>query len=118
MSSDVGYAQNGLRFGSTGVIAQFVGIGGTNGEIDIQDIKCNDGCSDIVTIEILDYQGLTDETYNWIDWYENAETGETEACWTDSYYEKLVDFKIQPGQGMWVYGDSEDQYITIPGVEL
>ena len=111
----VGYASNELRSGSIGLVSQFVSTSG--GAVDLQDIKCNDAASDSVSFMILDNIGLGGESFNWVDWYEN-ENGETEACWVDSDFAKVVGMKIQPGQGMWVAADNDEQYITFPGVEL
>ena len=111
----VGYASNELRSGSIGLVSQFVSTSG--GEIDLQDIKCNDEASDSVSFMILDNIGLGGDSYFWVNWYENAE-GETEACWVDGEFAKVEGMKIQPGQGLWVAADSDDQYITFPGVEL
>ena len=107
----VGYASNELRFGSIGLVPQFVSTSG--GEIDLQDIKCNDAASDSVSFMILDNIGLGGESYNWVNWYE-GENGE-ESCWVDSDFEKVVGMKIQPGQGMWVAGDSADQIFQSAG---
>ena len=109
----VGYASNELRYGSIGLVSQFVSTSG--GEIDLQDIKCNDAASDSVSFMILDNIGLGGDTYFWINYY--GDNGD-ESCWVDGGFEKVVGMKIQPGQGLWVAGESEEQYITFPGVEL
>ena len=109
----VGYASNELRYGSIGLVSQFVSTSG--GEIDLQDIKCNDAASDSVSFMILDNIGLGGDSYLWVNWY--GDNGD-ESCWVDGGFEKVIGMKIQPGQGLWVAGDSEDQYITFPGVEL
>ena len=112
MANVVGYASNELRFGSIGLVAQFVSTSG--GEIDLQDIKCNDAASDSVSFMILDNIGLGGESYYWVNWYENAE-GETESCWVDSEFAKVVGMKLQPGQGLWVAGDSSEQIFQSAG---
>ena len=108
----VGYNSNNLRSGSIGLVAQFVSTSG--GEIDLQDIKCNDEASDSVSFMILDNIGLGGDSYFWVNWYENAE-GETEACWVDGEFAKVEGMKIQPGQGLWVAGDTEDQIFQTAG---
>ena len=86
--------------------------------IDLQDIRCGEGCSDSVSLKILDSIGVGGDSYNWVDWYVNPETGKAESCWVDGAYEKVEKFPIEPGQGLWVSADSSDQYIIFPGVEL
>ena len=86
--------------------------------LDLQDITCSDNCSDSVLFSILNNTGLGGDIYLWIDYYENPETGEFESCWVDGAGEKVKDFKVTPGMGLWVQADSSDQYITFPGVEL
>ena len=108
----VGYASNELRSGSIGLVSQFVSTSG--GEIDLQDIKCNDAASDSVSFMILDNIGLGGESFNWVNWYEN-EDGETESCWVDSDFAKVVGMKIQPGQGLWVAGDNTEQIFQSAG---
>ena len=109
----VGYASNELRFGSIGLVPQFVSTSG--GAIDLQDIKCNDAASDSVSFMILDNIGLGGDSYNWINWYDPDYDGTTESCWVDGNYEKVEKFPIQPGQGMWVAGDSETQLFQSAG---
>ena len=116
-SSVVGYAGNELRKGSIGVVPQFVGIAEADGSVDLQSIKCNDECSDAVSFKILNNIGISNTFYYWINWYENPDSGETEACWVDDGYEKVIGMKIQAGQGMWVAGtsDAKDQIFTSSG---
>ena len=86
--------------------------------LDLQDITCSDNCSDSVSFSILNNTGLNGDSYLWIDYYENPQTGETESCWVNDEFEKVKDFKVTPGMGLWVQADHSDQYITFPGVEL
>ena len=114
----VGYAQNNLRDGSIGLVPQFLGVGSADGSIDLQSIKCNDAASDSVSLKILDNIGIGGDSYFWVNWYDPDGTGNSESCWVDGAFEKVEGFTIQPGQGLWVSGASEDQYITFPGVEF
>jgi hypothetical protein len=109
----VGYSSNELRYGSIGLVPQFVSTSG--GEIDLQDIKCNDAASDSVSFKILNNIGIGGDSYFWINWY--GDNGD-ESCWVDGAYEKIEGMTIKPGQGIWVAGDSDEQYITFPGVEF
>ena len=111
----MGYAQNGLQSGATLVAPQFNGVNAA-GEIDLQSIRCNDGCSDSVFIMTLDDIGLAVDTYSWVDWY--GDNGD-EKCWLDgATMERAEGVTFQPGQGLWIQGDSDEQYITFPAVEL
>ena len=114
-SSVVGYASNNLRYGSIGLVPQFAGVGTEGGVLDLQDIKCSDDCSDSVSLSLLSNTGLAGDSYFWINWYENPDTGDTEACWVDGAYEKAEGFTITPGQGLWVAGDSTDQLFQSAG---
>ena len=106
----VGYASNELRYGSIGLVPQFVSTSG--GEIDLQDIKCNDAASDSVSFKILNNIGIGGDSYFWINWY--GDNGD-ESCWVDGEFNKVEGMKIQPGQGMWVAGDSSDQIFQSAG---
>ena len=106
----VGYASNELRYGSIGLVSQFVSTSG--GEIDLQDIKCNDAASDSVSFMILDNIGLGGDTYFWINYY--GDNGD-ESCWVDGGFEKVVGMKIQPGQGLWVAGGSNEEIFQTAG---
>ena len=96
---------------------QFVGVTGADGSVDLQSIKCSDSCSDNVSFKILNNIGISNTFYNWINWYDNPETGETESCWVDDGFEKVVGMTIKPGQGLWVAGSSDlgDQIFTSSG---
>ena len=106
----VGYSSNELRFGSIGLVPQFVSTSG--GEIDLQDIKCNDAASDSVSFKILNNIGIGGDSYFWINWY--GDNGD-ESCWVDGEFNKVEGMKIQPGQGMWVAGDSTDKIFQSAG---
>ena len=86
--------------------------------LDLQDITCSDNCSDAVSFSILNDIGLNGDSYFWVDWYDPDEDGVTESCWVDGEFEKVKDFKVTPGMGLWVQAENSDQYITFPGVEL
>ena len=73
---------------------QFVGVGSEDGSIDLQDIKCGEGCSDSVSLQVLDSIGIGGDSYFWIDWYgENAD----ESCWVDGEFNK-----VDPKFGSWM----------------
>ena len=108
---NVGYNSNELRSGSSGLVSQFVSTSG--GAIDLQDIKCNDAASDSVSFMILDNIGLGGDSYYWVNWYEGEDGAES--CWVDSEYAKVEGMTIQPGQGLWVAGDSSEQIFQSAG---
>ena len=111
----VGYAQNKLRDGSIGLVPQFLGVGSADGSVDLQSIKCNDASSDSVSLQILNNIGIGGDSYNWINWYDPDGTGNEESCWVDPDYNKVEGFKVQPGQGLWVSGASEEQVFQSAG---
>ena len=111
----VGYAQNNLRDGSIGLVPQFLGVGSADGSVDLQSIKCNDASSDSVSLQILNNIGIGGDSYFWVNWYDPDGTGNEESCWVDGAGEKVVDFKIQLGQGLWVSGANEEQVFQRAG---
>ena len=116
MSADVvGYASNNLRWGSIGLVPQFAGVASADGSFDLQTITCSDNSSDSVSFSVLDNTGLNGDSYFWIDYYENPETGETESCWVDGAFEKVSGYTLNPGEALWVYADSTDQLFQSAG---
>lgn len=84
-------------------------------DIPLQDIVAEgENCSDNVNIRILDAYGRTVEgcDYTWNDW------NYSEPCWVDSNYEKIENVTIPAGQGLWVYGSSDKQFLRFPAPEL
>ena len=112
----VGYASNNLRHGSIGLVPQFAGVASADGSFDLQTITCSDNSSDSVSFSILNNTGLNGDSYLWIDYYENPETGETESCWVDGdTYEKVTGYTLKPGEALWVQADSTDQLFQSAG---
>lgn len=109
-----------MRSGSIGLVPQFVGVASADGSFDLQTITCNDSSSDSVSFQVLNKDGLGGDFYYWINWYQADENSETESCWVDGGFQKVMDFTLQPGEGLWVAvaGEYTDQCITFPGVEL
>ena len=85
--------------------------------IELQDIVCLEGDSDLVFISTLDSVGAVIKTYGWITY--GGASGD-EWCWIDTdTMEKPEDpVYFEPGEGLWVEGDSEENVITFPGVDL
>ena len=81
--------------------------------IDLQDIiATGTDVADNVVVQTLDYAGRTLESYGWNDWVD------TTPCWVNDSYEKVEGVTINPGEGLWVQGTSEAQYIRFPAPEL
>ena len=116
-SEVVGYAQAALQSGAKIVTPQFLGLTTQNGQIELQSIKCGEEDSDLVFINTLDPLGIVVKTYAWVTY--GGDSGD-EWCWLDADTmekpEETVYFAA--GEGLWVEGDSEDNVITFPGVEL
>ncbi len=86
--------------------------------LDLQDIYCNDDSSDSVSFSVLNNIGVGGDSYYWINWYDPDGDEIYESCWVDGAYEKVEGFTVNPGDGLWVAGERDTQYITFPGVEL
>ena len=84
-------------------------------QIDLQDVTCRDDDSDLVVLNVLDEVGLVVANYFWINY--GGEGGD-ESCWVDDNYEKVENIKFAPGQAFWIEGDSDENVITFPGVDL
>ena len=81
--------------------------------IDLNDIiPTGDDVADNVAIQTLDAFGRTVDTYSWNDWV--AET----PCWVNDDFEPLEDVSFVAGQGLWVFGSSEAQYLRFPAPEF
>lgn len=81
--------------------------------INLQDIiPEGDDLSDNVAIQTLDAYGRTVDNYLWNDWMHES------ACWVDDEFNVVEDVTFAPGQGLWVYGSSNTQYLRIPAPEL
>lgn len=102
-----------LRFGATATGNPFPV------SLDLQDIiPEGDDCSDNVVIQLLDAYGYTIDgaSYMWINW---AGDNGDECAWVDdSDYTIKEGVTFAPGQGLWVYGTSEAQFIRFPAPEL
>ena len=81
--------------------------------VDLQDIvpEGND-LSDNIAIATLDEAGYTVDTYVWNDWsYDDP-------CWVNDSFEKVEGVSIAAGQGLWVQGSSDTQYLRFPAPTL
>ena len=85
--------------------------------LNLQEITCRDDDSDCVFISTLDSVGAIVKTYSWINY--GGENGD-ESCWidTDTLEKPVKAVTFAPGEGLWVEGDSDENVITFPGVEL
>ena len=81
--------------------------------IDLQDILAEgEDCPDKVQIQTLDAFGRTVDSYDWNDWID------TTPCWANGDFEKVENVVIAPGQGLWVAGANEDQFLRFPAPEF
>ena len=89
--------------------------------IDIQDImpESIEECSGYVFLSFLDGLGGTRATYSWVDWATDPISGKTVTGWADNNFEFVRGVAINPGEGVWVQCNrDDDQYIIVPGVDL
>ena len=68
-----------------------------------------------VSIQTLDSAGRTVDNYVWTD---AGGEGWDETGWVNDDNELVKGVVFQPGQGLWIFGSSEAQYITFPAPEL
>ena len=109
----VGYAQSGLRAGSTMTGAQFFNVG-SDSAVNLQDIKpTGDDTSDNVIIQTLDAYGHGVAMYNWVDYA--GDSGDQEAWIDTDTFEIVTDVTFAPGTGLWVDGASEAQGLQTAG---
>lgn len=83
--------------------------------INLQDIivEGEDVATDgEINIQILDEYGRTTAMYSWIDW-DGEPTG-----WCNGDFEVVDGVIFEPGQGLWVEGTSDTQYLRFPAPEL
>ena len=102
-----------LRFGATATGNPFPTT------LELQDIvPSGEDVSDNVVIQLLDAYGYTIDgaSYMWINWA--GDNGDQEAWVDDSDYTVKEGVSFEPGQGLWVYGSSDSQYVTFPAPEL
>ena len=113
--------QSAGKVGASDVIVQLRNGGTAIGnpfpvEVALQDIiVTGDDASDNVSIQTLDAYGYTATSYQWINWA--GENSDQEA-WVDDEYTIVTDVKFPSGQGLWVSGSSDAQYLRFPAPEL
>ena len=88
-------------------------------KVDLQDlIPSGDGIRDAVKIQTLNEFGQTIDTYLWVNG-EDLDTAEEGFCWADlNYTTKISGVEFAAGDGFFVYGTSDSQYLTFPAPEL
>ena len=93
------------------ITAQFLNIG-SNVAIPITAIvPVGDNTYNNVAIQTLDSAGRTLDNYVWTD--AGGDTWD-QVGWVNDDNEIVTDVTFAPGQGLWVFGSSTDQYITFP----
>ena len=84
--------------------------------VDLQDIVAGgDDASDNIALQTLDAYGREVATYLWINWA--GEGGDQEA-WVDDNYEIVEGVSYPAGQGLWIQGSNDAQYVRFPAPEL
>ena len=78
-------------------------------------IPSGDDTYNNVSIQTLDSAGRTVENYVWTD--AGGENWD-QTGWVNDENELVSNISFQPGQGLWVCGSSESQYLTFPAPEL
>ena len=70
-----------------------------------------------IYLDILDPFGGLVKQYVWVEDY--GENGD-QKCWLDGDTYELPEEEVSfaPGQGFWIEGQNDEQFITFPGVEL
>ena len=70
-----------------------------------------------VYLDLLNPQGIIVKQYVWVEDY--GENGD-QKCWLDGDTYELPEEEVTfaPGQGFWIEGQNDEQFITFPGVEL
>ena len=100
--------------------AQFLNVSNSEAMPLESIVPVGDGASDTVEIQTLTAGGYTDGDYMWIDY---AGEGWDEEGWIDNnaelgdYYPLVTDVTFEPGQGLWVFGQS-GLSIRFPAPEL
>ena len=94
------------------VSAQFLGIGEKDGAVSLSSIVPVGDDLDDVNIQLLSSGGKTTTTYFW-----NTYMYETPR-WVDDAMTEVEGVKFAPGQGLWVGGSADTQYLNIPAPEL
>ena len=84
--------------------------------VNLQDIIASgDEVSDNVSLQTLDAYGYTATSYQWINW---AGENYDEEAWVDDEYTIVTNVEFPAGQGLWVSGSSNAQYLRFPAPEL
>lgn len=68
-----------------------------------------------VSIQTLDAAGYTVDSYAWTD--AGGESWD-QVGWVDDENNIVTNIVIEAGQGLWIQGSSDAQYITFPAPEL
>ena len=65
-----------------------------------------------INIQTLSAGGRTVDTYQWIDW------GGEDVGWMDGDYTLVENVNFAPGQGLWVQGSKDTEFLRFPAPEL
>ena len=78
-------------------------------------IPSGDDTYNNVSIQTLDAYGYTASNYTWTD--AGGDTWD-QIGWVDDDNNLVTDIVIEAGQGLWILGSSDSQYLTFPAPEL
>ena len=110
--------QTAGKVGTADVLVQLRNGGTATGNpfpvsVSLQDIvPQGDNVADNVAIQTLDAFGYTVANYDWNDWVAD------DPCWVDGDFNPVEGVTFAPGQGLWVFGSSDEQYLQFPAPEL
>lgn len=100
-----------LRFGATATGNPFPT------SINLQDIVPqgeNINKDGGINIQLLNAYGVTTAKYQWIDWSADDDV----VGWCDGNFELVTGVTFGPGQGLWVQGTKDTEYLRFPAPEL
>ena len=100
-----------LRFGATATGNPFPT------SINLQDIVPqgeNINKDGGINIQLLNAYGVTTAKYQWIDWSADDDV----VGWCDGNFELVTGVTFGPGQGLWVQGTKDTEYLRFPATEL
>ena len=109
------------KVGTNDIVVQLCNGGTGTGnpfpvEVKIGDlVPSGDDCYNNVSIQTLDSAGRTVDNYVWTD---AGGEGWDQIGWVNDDNEIVTDVQFSPGQGLWVFGSSTEQYLTFPAPEL
>ena len=94
---------------------QFINIGSDEGMPITALVPTGDDTYNNIAVQTLDAAGYTVNSYAWTD---AGGEGWDQIGWVDDENNIVTDLEIAAGQGLWIQGTSDTQYIRFPAPEL